>query len=67
MNKLLPYDPEKETFEDLQLAGLSLIQGKKAFRYGMDTVLLAHFADVQPTDAVCDFGTGNGILPLLLI
>ena len=63
----LPYDPEEETIEDLQLAGLSLIQKKKAFRYGMDSVLLAHFADVHPNDITCDFGTGNGILPLLLI
>ena len=66
MNKLL-YNPEDETLEDLQLAGLSLIQKKKAFRYGMDSVLLADFADVLPGDTVCDFGTGNGILPLLLI
>ena len=63
----LPYDPEEETIEDLQLAGLSLIQKKKAFRYGMDSVLLAHFADIHPNDVICDFGTGNGILPLLLI
>ena len=63
----LPYDPEKETIEDLQLAGFSLIQAKNAFRYGMDSVLLAHFADILPGDTVCDFGTGNGILPLLLI
>ena len=61
------YNPEEETFEDLQLAGLSLIQKKKAFRYGMDSVLLSDFADVLPGDTVCDFGTGNGILPLLLI
>ena len=63
----LPYDPESETLEDLQLAGFSLIQNKKAFRYGMDSVLLASFADVHQKDIVCDFGTGNGILPLLLI
>lgn len=61
------YNSEEETLEDLQLAGLSLIQKKNAFRYGMDSVLLAHFADVRPHDITCDFGTGNGILPLLLI
>ena len=65
--KELPYNPQSETIEDLQLAGLSLIQKKKAFRYGMDSVLLADFADIRPDDIVCDFGTGNGILPLLLI
>jgi tRNA1(Val) A37 N6-methylase TrmN6 len=61
------YNQEEETIEDLQLAGLSLIQKKNAFRYGMDSVLLAHFADIRPHDITCDFGTGNGILPLLLI
>ena len=61
------YPQEDETIEDLQLAGLSLIQKKNAFRYGMDSVLLADFADIHPNDITCDFGTGNGILPLLLI
>lgn len=55
-----------ETIEDLQLGGLMLIQKKNRFRYGMDTVLLADFAGVRPDDVTCDFGTGNGILPLLL-
>ena len=63
----LPYDPETETIEDLQLAGLSLIQTQKGFRYGMDSVLLAYFADIRGDETVCDFGTGNGILPILLI
>ena len=57
---------DDETVEDLQLAGLQLIQNKKAFRFGMDSVLLADFADVQLNDSVADLGTGNGILPILL-
>lgn len=56
-----------ETLEDLQLGGMKLIQKKKGFRFGMDSVLLAHFADIRPDDTVADFGTGTGILPLLLI
>lgn len=58
---------EDETIEDLQLNGLRLIQKKKAFRFGMDTVLLADFADIRPGDTAADLGCGNGILPLLLI
>ncbi len=58
---------EDESVEDLQLSGLRLIQKKKAFRFGMDSVLLAHFSDIRPEDTVADLGTGNGILPLLLI
>ena len=57
---------EDETIEDLQLNGLQLIQKKNAFRFGMDSVLLSHFARIKETDTVADLGTGNGILPLLL-
>ena len=63
MNELLRAD---ETIEDLQLNGLKLIQKKTAFRFGMDSVILADFADIRENDIVADFGTGNGILILLL-
>ena len=56
-----------EPIEDLQLAGLKLIQKKNGFRFGMDSVLLADFAEIRPNDCAADLGTGNGILPLLLI
>lgn len=52
--------------DDLQLAGLRIIQKKGGFRFGMDAVLLADFARVEARDRVADFGTGTGILPLLL-
>ena len=55
-----------ETLENLQLNGLRLIQKKDAFRFGMDTVLLADFADIREEDTVCDLGTGNGALIFLL-
>ena len=65
----MTFDPvhNDETVEDLQLAGLKLIQKKNGFRFGMDSVLLADFAAVKTTDTVADFGCGNCILPLLLI
>ena len=55
-----------ETLEDLQLNGLCIIQKKKGFRFGMDAVLLADFAEIKNDDTVADFGTGSGILPILL-
>jgi len=55
-----------ERVDDLQLSGLRIIQRSDAFRFGMDAVLLADFARVSPGDHVADFGTGTGILPLLL-
>ena len=58
---------EDETLEDLQLHGLKLIQKKDGFRFGMDSVLLAHFSQIGSSDLVADFGTGSGVLPLLLI
>lgn len=55
-----------ERMEDLQLGGLRILQKQRGFHYGMDSVLLADFARIKPTDRVADFGTGTGILPLLL-
>ena len=55
-----------ERIDDLQFAGLKIIQSPDAFRFGMDSVLLADFARVRPGSRVCDLGTGTGILPLLL-
>ncbi|MGN1368407.1 MAG: tRNA1(Val) (adenine(37)-N6)-methyltransferase, partial [Aristaeellaceae bacterium] len=46
--------------------GLRIIQKNNGFRFGMDAVLLADFARVEERDRVADFGTGTGILPLLL-
>ena len=57
---------EDERIDDLQLQGLRIIQKNSGFRFGMDAVLLADFARVEERDRVADFGTGTGILPLLL-
>jgi tRNA1Val (adenine37-N6)-methyltransferase len=57
---------EYERVDDLQFGGLRIIQSQKGFRFGMDAVLLAHFADVRPGDRVADLGTGTGIIPILL-
>lgn len=55
-----------ERLDDLLLAGLHILQKERGFRYGMDAVLLADFARIAPSACVADFGTGTGILPLLL-
>lgn len=58
---------EEETLDDLQLEGMRLIQKKNGFRFGMDSVLLADFAQAKPSDVVVDFGSGTGILPILML
>lgn len=57
---------EGERIDDLQLAGLRILQKERGFRFGMDAVLLSDFARVEPRDRAADFGTGTGIIPLLV-
>lgn len=55
-----------ERIDDLQLHGLRIIQKETGFRFGMDAVLLADYARVEGSDRAADFGTGTGIVPLLI-
>ena len=55
-----------ERVDDLQFKNLKIIQNPKGFCFGMDAVLLASFVTIRKGDRVVDFGTGTGILPLLL-
>lgn len=55
-----------ETLDDLQLNGIYIIQKKKAFRFGVDAVLLANFAKVKPGMSVVDLCSGTGIIPFII-
>ena len=55
-----------ERIDDLQRNGLQIIQSAQGFRFGMDAVLLADFVRLRPREKWADFGTGTGILPILL-
>ncbi|SHK59700.1 tRNA1(Val) A37 N6-methylase TrmN6 [Clostridium cavendishii DSM 21758] len=57
---------EDESLDDLQLDGIHLIQKKDAFRFGVDAVLLANFANVKRSHRVMDLCTGTGIVPFIL-
>ena len=54
-----------EGVDDLQLNGLKLIQKQQGFRFGVDAVLLSHFANIKSRHRVIDLCTGRGIVPFL--
>ena len=58
---------ENEQIEDLQLNGLKLIQNKKWFCFGMDSVLISNFVKTKKSKVnVIDLGAGTGIISILL-
>ena len=58
---------KNEKVEDLQFNNLKIIQNKKWFCFGMDSVILSDFAKEIKKDAkVLDLGTGTGIISILL-
>ncbi len=57
---------DDETLDDLQLKGICVIQKKDAFRFGVDAVLLANFANIKRNAKVLDLCGGNGIIPFIL-
>jgi tRNA1(Val) A37 N6-methylase TrmN6 len=64
-----PTDPLKgddETLDTFYLGRISVLQKKKGYRFSIDAPLLADFIRPEKTDELLEFGTGNGIISLLL-
>lgn len=58
---------ENERIDDLEYKGLKIIQNKKGFCFGIDSVLLSDFAkEIKKDSRVLDLGTGTGIISILL-
>lgn len=58
---------ENEKIEDLQFKNLKIIQNKKGFCFGIDSILLTDFAkEIKKNSKVLDLGTGTGIIATLL-
>ena len=55
-----------ERWDDLQTGGMKILQKLRGFRFGMDSILLKDFVRLKPNETAADFGTGSGVLPLLL-
>ena len=53
---------------DTLLNGRKIIQDPERFQFGIDAVLLSHFAaqETRKGDLVIDLGTGTGIIPFLM-
>ncbi len=45
---------------------IRITQDRTGYRFSIDAVLLAHFADPRSGDKVLDLGTGCGIIPLIM-
>lgn len=58
---------KNEKIEDLQYKNLKIIQNKKGFCFGIDSILLANFSkQIRKGSKVLDLGTGTGIIAILL-
>ena len=58
---------QNEKIEDLQFKKLKIIQNKKGFCFGIDSILLSDFAkEIKKGSKVLDLGTGTGIIATLL-
>ena len=58
---------ENERIDDLEYNNLKIIQNKKGFCFGLDSVLISDFArEVKKGSCGVDLGTGTGVISLLL-
>jgi tRNA1Val (adenine37-N6)-methyltransferase len=53
-----------ETLDEMR--GVRVIQKRKGYRFSIDSILLADFADLTGVETAVDLGTGSGIIPILL-
>ncbi|MCF0151056.1 MAG: tRNA1(Val) (adenine(37)-N6)-methyltransferase [Firmicutes bacterium] len=59
-------DPKPLRIDEIGFGGIKLLQDPAQFCFGVDAVLLAHFARAEETDRVCELGSGNGAASFIL-
>jgi tRNA1Val (adenine37-N6)-methyltransferase len=64
--KRLLWNEAEETLDTLFGGRLKILQKKRGYRFSIDALLLAFFAEPGPHDRIIDLGTGCGVVPLLL-
>jgi len=55
-----------ETIDELGIKNYRIIQKKEGFKFGVDAVLLANFAEIKKGDKVMDLCSGTGIVPFII-
>jgi len=65
--KKSPGSKSEGTFDTLFDGRLKIRQKRGGYRFSIDALLLAHFAEPHLTDRVIDLGTGCGVIPLILV
>ncbi len=56
----------KDRIDDLQIGGLKIYQNDELYAFTSDAVLLANFYKIKNNAIVVDFGTGSGVIALLI-
>lgn len=57
---------EGERIDDLEFKGLRLIQDRRHFCFGTDSVLLADSVRAKPSERIIDIGSGTGFLATMI-
>jgi len=60
------FDPETETIDPFYRGKIRIIQSKKGYRFALDAPILADFVRLEPGEDVCELGTGNGAVAVML-
>ncbi len=55
-----------ETLDEFYRGKVRLLQPRKGYRFALDAPLLADFIETRPGDEICELGTGNGVIAILL-
>jgi tRNA1(Val) A37 N6-methylase TrmN6 len=55
-----------ETLDTFYRGRIRILQSKKGYRFSVDAPLLADFIRTRPEDEALEFGTGSGVISLLL-
>lgn len=55
-----------ESLDTLLSGEVKILQPRTGYRFSLDPLLLASFADIPAKARVADLGTGSGVIPLLL-